>query len=240
MTQSLKILSWNVHFPTFGKDSSFVIDTLKELGDFDVICLQEYVQGADTKTLEWLQDNDYETNYLPFASIEGISQGVMTATRKSLKATAQPTVLREDEPQRFRPFPNIRGLVTATFTIGGKKLAIHNVHLTYARKHTRDMRKREFANLRKFLSEESDKHPWVLCGDFNFVGVDSRRKYLTDHYKNFTGGLFGKTWRHRSQYSVLRANLDYFFWKGKGLEVEPKLAKFNTSDHRPMIATITL
>lgn len=240
MKQPLKILSWNVHFPTFGKDSGFVIDTLTKLGDLDIICLQEFVQGADTKAHDWLRDNGYKTTYLPFATVNGMSQGVMTAVRKGLDITAKPVVLREDEPQRFRPFPNVRGLVSATFIIGNKELAIHNVHLTYARRHTRDMRKREFTELQKFLAEESNQHPWVLCGDFNFVGADGRRKYLTDHYQNFTGGVLGKTWRHRSKYSVVRANLDYFFWHGQGLQVDAQLAAFNASDHRPMIATITL
>lgn len=239
MSKTLKLISWNVHFPTFARDNTFVAKTIEKLGEFDVICLQEYVQGADTYMQQWFKDNGYTTEYLPFSHRGPLSFGIVIATRTSLKAKVEPTVLRKDGPRRRRPFDNIRGLLTAQLTVGGKKLAIHNIHLTYPRVHTSDMRKREFVKLQEFLKQETGQMAWFLCGDFNFVGADKRRKYLTEQYHNFTGGKLAKTWRHTA-HSIIRANIDYFFWNEKDLKIKAKLAKFDASDHRPMIAEISV
>ena len=239
MAESLNIISWNVHYPRFAMDSGYVVDAIEKLGPFDVICLQEFVEGGDAKLHEWLDANDYNVTYLPFAhNLEGMSQGVMTATRKVLNAYVEPVVLRKDGPRNFRPFPNIRGLLKATVKVDGESVVLMNFHSTYPRPHVIDMRQREFAELKKLLEHQTD--PWVLSGDFNFLSVDKRRKYLTDRYQSFTGGLISKTWRHHSKYTPVRGNLDYFFWSSDEFIVEPSLAPFEESDHRPLLAKISL
>lgn len=237
MSEGLHLISWNVHYPRFARDNGYVVNTLEKLGPFDVICLQEYAQGGDAKLQEWLEANEYEIAYLPFAhNLEGSSQGVMTATRKVLNAEVKPIVLREDGPRRFRPFLNIRGLLSALVSVDGQDVALMNFHSTYARPHVRDMRKREFAELKSLLEQQTT--PWLLSGDFNFLSVDMRRKYLMDRFQSFTGGLIKTTWRHHSRYTPIRANLDYFFWEG--LRVEPSIAAFGESDHRPLLANISV
>lgn len=239
MAETLSLISWNVHYPRFAQDNAYVISALEEQGAFDIICLQEYVSGGDTKLDRWLEANDYDITYMPFAhNLEGMSQGVMTATRKILGAEVRPVVLREDGPRRFRPFDNIRGLLEATVEIDGLDVTIMNFHSTYPRPHVIDMRKREFTVLKAILEVETK--PWLLCGDFNFLSVDKRRKYLTERFKSFTGSMINKTWRHRSKYTPIRGNLDYFFWKGDELKVEPNIAPFDDSDHRPLLAKITI
>ena len=239
MSKTLKVVSWNVNYPRFAKDNSYVIQTLESLSQPDVICLQEYVQGKDADAIEWFERNSYDMAYLPFAhNLDGLSQGVMTANKKTLHAQVDPVVLREDVPRRFRPFPNIRGLLSAQIKIGDHLVTIANFHSTYPRPHVMDMRKREFAELMKFLVAKDAQHPWLLCGDFNFFGRDSRKKLLKHRYKSFTGNIIQPTWRHHNRLSPVRLNLDYFFWNG--LSVKAKLAPFSNSDHRPLTATVSL
>lgn len=237
MTNSLKIISWNVHYPSFAMNSAFVTKTLEDAEAYDVICLQEYVQGASSTLRDWLIHNQYSISYLPFAHQGKFSQGVMTATKKSLKAKVQPITLRTDEPKRLRPFKNIRGLLDARIQLGAKEVSIMNTHLTYARLHTRDMRRREFKELISYLSDLKAKHPLFLCGDFNFVGNDKRKTYLTNNFRSFTGDKSNKTWQHLPKYSPIRANLDYFFWSST-LQVNAQLGTINVSDHKPMTAEI--
>lgn len=239
MSNKLKLLCWNVHYPKFAYDSSYVVDTIEDLGSFDVICLQEYVQGADDQILDWLEDNGYLVEYLPFSGTGGFSQGVMTAVRKSMASKTQKIILREDGPRRFRPFPNIRGLLATAINVNGKNFSIYNIHLTLPRPYTIDMRSREFKKLREFLDQSPANEPWFMCGDFNFFGFDKKRNQLTDGYDHFTGSLIDKTWRHHLRFTPIRANLDYFFWKGN-IKVTPELAGFNTSDHRPLTADILI
>ncbi len=238
MPHILKVVCWNVNYPKFARNNTYVINTLEALDNPDVICLQEYVGGKDSQLLKWLADHNYETAYLPFAYRGSLSQGVMTATKKSLKSELETVVLRKDGPVRMRPFPNVRGLVNAHIKIGMSTLSVANFHSTYPRPHVRDMRKREFAELLKYLDKEESRNPILLCGDFNFFGKDYRKKVLLSRYKHFTGTFSNPTWRHRSRLSPISANLDYFFWKD--LQVEANLLPFNTSDHRPLLAIVTL
>jgi endonuclease/exonuclease/phosphatase family metal-dependent hydrolase len=238
MTQPLRIISWNVFYPTFAADNSYVIKVLEELGPFEVICLQEYVGGADKLLARWMRKHDYEMVYLPFAKRGELSQGVMTAVRKGLAINLAPTTLRQDKPQLMRPFSNIRGLVSAEIIWNNRKLAVHNIHLTYARPHTADMRRREFSSLETFLAAGLESNPWLLCGDFNFFGADKRKLALTEKYPFFSGNNIEKTWSHRPKYSPIRANLDYAFWSPADLQVEASLADFETSDHRPIVIEV--
>jgi endonuclease/exonuclease/phosphatase (EEP) superfamily protein YafD len=198
------------------------------------------VGGADEQMKRWLKENEYETAYLPFAGDGTFTQGVMTAIKKVYKPKFDEVILRNDGPRRFRPFNNIRGLISAVVEIDGQSVSINNVHLTYPRPHVIDLRKREFKELKSYINQQTAKNPWLLCGDFNFLPIDKRRSYLTMHYNNFTGTKLDKTWKHGSKYSAVRANLDYLFWDGKDINVDAKLAPFNTSDHRPILATISI
>jgi len=238
-TNELEILSWNVHYPFFAKDNTYVADTLEQLEQLDVICLQEYVDGASEQTKEWLENNNYVINYLPFASKGDLSQGVMTAVRKGLSAKTVPIILREDEPRRLRPFPNIRGLLATTVQTEHGEVTINNVHLTVPRPHLVDLRKREFTELKEYLNSQNTSSNWLLCGDFNFMPYDSRRKYLTNRYTHFTGSMVNKTWRNHQPYTPIRANLDYLFWREGSIRVAAELLDFNHSDHRPMRATLS-
>lgn len=236
---SLSVVSWNVHYPFFAKDNSYVIDTLEKLGAPNVICLQEYVDGGGNEFLKWLKHNNYTYEYLAFGHFGKKSMGVLTAVKKIYKPKFKPITLRSDNPRLFRPFKNIRGLITTAIKIDGRTLNIVNTHLTYPRMHTTDMRKREFTSLKTHL-ENSDTDSIFLCGDFNFVPIDSRRRYLKNQFASFSGGVIRKTWRHGSKYSLMRANTDFIFWDSSNIKVEAKLANFNTSDHRPIIANIKL
>lgn len=239
MSNKLKLLCWNVHYPKFAYDSAYVVETIESLGDFDIICLQEYVKGTDDQILDWFEDNGYHTDYLPFSGTGNLSQGVMTAVRKSMAPNTQKIILRSDEPRRFRPFPNTRGLLATSIKINGKNFSIYNIHLTLPRPYTIDMRAREFKKLEEFLEQSPHNQPWFMCGDFNFFGLDWKRNRLTGKYNHFSGNLINKTWRHHLRYTPIRANLDYFFWKGN-IKVAPQLAHFNTSDHRPLTAEISI
>lgn len=239
MSENLRVLSWNLHFKTFAKDNSYVLDTLEKLQLPDVVCLQEFADGGDGRLQEWFASHDYETTYLPFASKGQFSQGVMTATRKVLEATTQPVVLRDDPAGKvFRRFPNKRGLLNTHVTLDGVAVSVNNFHSTYPRPHVIDKRRREFAALITFLEAEEKELPLLLCGDFNFFGRDERRKILKDRFEYFTGTLADPTWRHHSRYSPIRVNLDYFFWKG--LSVKAELLPFSGSDHRPLLASVTM
>lgn len=238
MSKNLKIISWNVHFPDFARDSSYVVNQLEKSGPFEVICLQEYVEGADDKLKQWLQDNDFDITYLPFSYNANMSQGIMTACSKALRSNSESVTLREDEPKRFRPFHNIRGLIDTSIRFAGREVSIANTHLTYSRFHTRDMRRREFGKLQEHLAAESGEQPFFICGDFNFFGNDSRREYLVEHYQSFTGDRL-KTWQHQAKFSPLRANLDYFFWEDDKLNIKASIGGFNVSDHRPLFAEIS-
>ncbi len=238
MPKTLKILSWNVNFPTFGKSNDYVIKVIESISKPDVICLQEYVGGRDAELLKWFDAHGYKTEYLPFSHRGSMSQGVMTAIRKNLKAETHHVVLREDGPGKiFRRFPNIRGLLNTRIVVDGTEVSIANFHSTYPRPHVIEKRRREFQELIMFLDSNKD-NPLLLCGDFNFIGNDIRRKILKSRYKHFTGGGYDKTWRHFGRYSPIRTNLDYYFWKG--LNVDAQLLPFSDSDHRPMLATISL
>ena len=242
MTTDLRVISWNVHYPSFARDSQYCIDALEALGPFDVICLQEYVSGADSKLIDWLTGKGYQVAYMPFAHNLGYSQGVMTAVRPGLFASPVPKILREDGPRRFRPFYNVRGLMSTTIKVGASEVSINNVHLTYPRQHTIDMRRREFVSLQAFLKALSAQGPWLLCGDFNFIGLDKRRKYLKANYQHFTGDFWHKTWSHKGKFSPIRANLDYAFWDtgSKQMVTSTRLELVKGSDHHPIIMQVTL
>lgn len=243
MNRSLSVLSWNVHLTTFAHGNRYVVEQMEQLDKPDVICLQEYVDGADSTTKDWFENNGYEIIFLPFAVFpkdSRISQGVMVAAKKTLKASLTTHVLRSDGPRAFRRFNNIRGLAEAVVTFDkGKKLHIINVHSTFARHYTIDMRKREFAALKDYLAAAGDE-PVLLCGDFNFVGSDPRKKYLKKLYSSFTGSLLSPTWRHLTKLSPISANLDYFFWSRRGISVEPRLLGYKKSDHRALYAKIDI
>jgi endonuclease/exonuclease/phosphatase (EEP) superfamily protein YafD len=195
------------------------------------------VEGAGDILLKWLKHNKYTYEYLPFGHFGKKSMGVLTAVKKINKPKFQSLILRSDNPRLFRPFKNIRGLVSTKIKINGKTLSIVNTHLTYPRLHTIDMRKREFISLKSHLIINQTDSVF-LCGDFNFLPIDNRRSYLKKHFANFSGGIIKKTWKHGSKYSLLRANADYLFWDESRLNVEAKLIDFNTSDHRPLYANI--
>lgn len=239
MAKSLKIISWNVHYPNFSKDNNFVVKRLQKSESYDVICLQEFVQGADNGLEKWLTKNNYSMEYMPFEHRKGIYQGIMIATKKSLKAKVSSFVLREDEPMIRRPYHNIRGLLDAHIKIGSTTISIVNTHLTYARFHTRDMRQREFEKLKSYLTIKSTDMPRLICGDFNFIGPDKRRSYLIDNFNSFTGTNGEKTWHHMPKFSPLKANLDYFFWNNQ-LSVKPELGTIVVSDHKPLFAEISV
>lgn len=236
-TTELKLLSWNVYFPYFAHDSSYVVETLKSFDQLDVICIQEYVQGGKDKATQWLKSKGYSIDFLPFSHDDNLHLGVMTAVRKGLSYKTKPVVLREDGPIPSRPFENLRGMLATTVN---NQVTIYNIHLTFPRPHTVDMRKREFAKLQEFLAQVPKNQNWFMCGDFNFLPGDSRRKYLKQEYKSFTGSVVSKTWRNHRKFTPVRANLDYLFWNGKNIDVQARLMEFNHSDHRPMLATISL
>jgi len=243
MAKELDIVSWNVHLNTFAYDNNYVVETLESLNEPDIVCLQEYVGGRDEITRTWFDEHDYELAYLPFASFPSdarISQGVMTATKKILQASVEPIVLREDQPRRFRNFPNIRGLLDCTIRLGQQDVHILNFHATFPRPYTVDLRQREFASLVGHLEKYNEGSPMLLCGDFNFFGKDTRKERLTTDYDSFTGTRTDKTWRHKNGASPLRANLDYLFWTKDSLDVDAKLLPFNVSDHRPIHACFTM
>ncbi len=236
--QDKMILSWNVHYPFFAKNNSYVIGTLENLNMPDIICLQEYVEGSDDKFLFWLKRNGYIFKYFPFAHEGDKSQGILTAVKESLNPKFSITYLRRDKPSKSRPFINVRGIITTRLIISGLVVDIVNIHLTYPRLHTKDLRKREFTSLCDYLNKNRS-NATLLCGDFNFVPVDFRRKYLKKQYANFSGNLFSKTWKHNQKFSPLRANTDYLFWNKSQLQVNPQLEEFSTSDHRPLSAIIS-
>lgn len=234
---SLSIVSWNVHYPFFNKDNGYVIETLEKLGYPDVICLQEYVEGAGDEFLKWLKHNHYKYEYLAFGHFGKKSMGVLTAVKKDYKPKFQSITLRSDRPRLLSPFKNIRGLVSTNVVIDNKTINIMNTHLTHPKFHTIDMRKREFASLLDYLDKNVSDAKF-LCGDFNFTPIDRKRRYLKNRFASFTGGLMDKTWKHNMKFSPLRANLDYLFWDKPKIKVNAKLADFNTSDHRPLYAKI--
>lgn len=237
------MVCWNVHLHTFARDNAYVLKRLEAWGYPDIICLQEYVQGRDDETAKWFKKQGYDTAYLPFATYpkdHRISQGVLTATKKSLRASTEPVVLRSNGPRWFRNFPNVRGLLDATIAFEGKQLHVLNFHATYARPHTTDMRRDEFGKLQSYLAAFDEKTAWLIGGDFNFFGSDSRKAWLIERYAHFTGNGRQKTWRHKSKILPLGANLDYLFWSGETVAVVAKLMPFSVSDHRPIQAKISL
>ncbi len=240
LTTPLKIMWWNMHFTSFARDNTYAIAAIARGGMPDIICLQEYVTGADDRLKRWLEEQGYQLYFLDFSSRGTLKQGVMTAVRRGLAHHAKTHVLREDAPMRFRAFQNRRGLVEVAVVLGGRKVSIMNVHLTYPRPHTRPMRLREFDVLRGLLDSKFKDTAWLLGGDFNFFARDGRRTYLTTTYQAFSGGLFRKTWRPIGRYNPVGSNLDYVFWHG--LEASPRFAlePFNRSDHRPMVAWLDL
>ncbi len=139
MSEQLKILSWNVHLNTFARDSTYVVDELEQLGNPDIVCLQEYVEGADTSALNWLQQNGYDLEYLPFAKSpqdQSISQGILTAVKNSVDVvSSEAIVLREDEPRRFRPFPNIRGVIETVVRLDNGNLEIFTIIIPHCQGH---------------------------------------------------------------------------------------------------------
>jgi exonuclease III len=172
MKNQIDILSWNVNMHAFAKNNNYVIDELIELGEPDVVCLQEFVEGKDDSLLKWLESQDYKTTYSPSASLptdNKISQGVLTAVKKSLKVDMKMHILREDSPRRFRNFSNRRSIVDTVITFSdGSKLSIINFHATLPRPYTIDMRKREFSELIAYLDQLPADRKISLCGDYNF------------------------------------------------------------------------
>jgi len=239
----ITIHTWNVHMHTFAEDNLYVIEELDELKQPDVICLQEYVEGKDASTLKWLKHNDYNITYLPFANYPqdtSISQGIFTAVKKSLKGASSPVILRKDGPRRFRNFPNRRGVIDTVITLeDGSIISIINFHATPPKPYTIDMRKSEFDVLSNYLEELPKDRKVFLCGDFNFFGIDARRNLLKNRFQHFTGTNIHKTWQHNFPFSPLKLNLDYLFWT-QNLAVSAKLRPFKISDHRPILASISV
>ena len=229
-----------MHFTAFARDNTYAIAAVARGGMPDIICLQEYVTGADDRLKRWLEEQGYLLYFLDFSSRGTFKQGVMTAVRGGLEHQAKMHVLREDVPVRFRPFYNRRGFIELVLTAGERHVSIMNIHLTYPRPHTRPMRVREFVALRGLLDGQLRDKAWLLGGDFNFFARDERRTYLTKTYRAFSGGLFRKTWRPIGRYNPVGSNLDYVFWHGLAGEPRFALEPFNRSDHRPIVAWLDL
>ncbi len=221
------------------EDDAYIVQALDALGSVDVICIQEYLAGADDNVKKWFEYNGYTVRFQAFSEEEGYRLGVFTAVRSKLEVEFTYHELRNDYPTRLRPFSNSRGVLVANVKLGDTVASIFNTHMTYARFHTHEMRVREFNNLKAMLVADYTSSKVILLGDFNFVGADSRRRHLKKEYQFFTGTFFDKTWSHKPQLSPLNANLDYVFWKEADFDIESKLLPKSGSDHRPLLCKIT-
>jgi endonuclease/exonuclease/phosphatase family metal-dependent hydrolase len=237
MDTQISLLSWNVHMHDFAENNEYVVSEIKNLDLPDIICLQEYVEGRDSTALRWLKDNDYKVIYLASAKFpqdNNISQGVLTAVRKSLVSSSEKIILRKDSPRRFRNFNNIRGAIDTVVTLkDSSRVSILNFHATLPRPYTVDMRRREFLKLVEYMGNLPSDRKIILCGDFNFIGIDNRKKLLIEKFDYYTGSFLRTTWKHKNTFGLIRLNLDYIFWT-PSLNIKAKVKPFNTSDHRPI------
>ncbi len=246
----LRVISWNVRFSTFVSNNQYVIDGISSLGDFDVVCLQEYVQGGDQQLHRWLVEQGYRMTFLPFSHNVEHGHGLLTATKSSIAADTQSVMLRSTPPRPLRPFFNERGLLATTIQTPTTNIEIDNVHLTVYRPHLTDLRRAEFEALCDYLDLDNRDHnsndnapthqvSRVLCGDMNPFIFDDRLQRLKTAYAHATGGRLHKTWRHFGPKSPIRANLDYVFWDRTHLHVDAQMASLPGSDHRPIVFSVT-
>lgn len=242
MSESLRVLSWNVHYPKFANNPNYAVEYFNNTKP-DVICIQEYCNAKDDVVVQWFTDNGYIQEYMPFAhNLDGFSQGVMTAVKKSLRPSSETVTLRDNGPRMFRNFPNIRGLIKTTVSIDGVDIDILNTHLTLARPYTMDMRKQEFEKLVETLDslETESDNPMVLVGDFNFIPLDRRRKLLEKRYASFGGNTETKTWYWRGKKGFISANLDAVYWDSDKIHIDGELGELIGYDHRPLNLVATL
>ena len=219
---------------SFAKDYQFVID-LVEQHDPDVICLQEVVGGREEQFVAWLESKGYKWRYNPFGYSEkrDLSQGVFVAAKSSLNPEIITTHLRKTNPRPFRNFENTRELLSVK--VGDK--TIINAHYTVARPYTVDLRREEFEDTKKYLRGiEGD---WCVMGDFNFFGLDYRRRWLKKNCNFHSIGGLKSTWRW-VKYLPVRLKLDAVVWnKDSKMPVDVKFLDYQVSDHRPFIVEIT-
>lgn len=245
MTDTISILQWNVWYL---EDIKNIAAFLKE-NKADIICLQELTIDFNK------QDNVHAPEYVAHELGYNVHYQDITFDGKTLKLanaifskyelsdTRTVWINREQGSGSYDD--ENRAYVEAMFTIGGKKLTVGTVHMSYTHAFEPSERKLQETDV---LVEaiKNNSQSFVLTGDFNAQPDSEVIKKIEKHVKNLGPDYGQKTWTTKPfSYNGFEADsldwrLDYIFGSNDTVVGSSEVLQTEFSDHLPVIIEVAL
>ncbi len=241
----ISILQWNIWYL---EDIKNVLSCLKEV-NADIICLQELSIDFDK------QNHIHIPNYIAkelgynlyFQEITFAGQTMKLAnaifSRYPLSDTKTIWINKESGTGNYDD--ENRAYVEAAIDVGGKRLTIGTVHMSYTHAFEPSVRK---LNETDALVEaiQDHKNNFILTGDFNAHPISEVIHKIEQHVKNCGPEYTENTWTTKPfsyngfETKDLDWRLDYVFGSDDIKVQSSKVLDTPYSDHLPIVVTVEL